>query len=146
MVASEVKQLATQTAKATDEISGHISGMQTATQVSVAAIKEIGLTIKRIAEISTAISAAVEQQGAATQEITRNVHSAAQSTSEVAGNISNVARGTGDTGTASNQVLASAGVAVDRKRAAQGGGGEIPHHASAPPSELRRGASRRRNG
>ena len=110
VVASEVKQLATQTAKATDEISGHISGMQTATQVSVAAIKEIGQTIKRIAEIATAISAAVEEQGAATQEITRNVHSAAQSTSQVAGNINDVARGTSDTGTASNQVLASAGL------------------------------------
>jgi methyl-accepting chemotaxis protein len=110
VVASEVKQLATQTAKATDEISGHISGMQTATQVSVAAIKEIGQTIKRIAEIATAISAAVEEQGAATLEITRSVHSAAQSTSQVAGNINDVARGTSDTGTASSQVLASAGL------------------------------------
>jgi methyl-accepting chemotaxis protein len=110
VVAAEVKQLATQTATATDEISNHISGMQTATQVSVVAIKEIGLTINRIAEIASAISTAVEQQSAAAQEITRNVHSAAQSTNDVAENISNVARGTSDTGAASNQVLTSAGL------------------------------------
>jgi methyl-accepting chemotaxis protein len=109
VVASEVKQLATQTAKATEEIGSQISGMQAATQVAVGAIKEIGVTIKRIATISAAISAAVDQQGSAAQEITRNVNGAAHSASQVAGSIGDVARGAGDTGTASNQVLASAG-------------------------------------
>src|SRR5205823_2475962 len=73
VVASEVKQLAAQTAKATDEIATQIAGMQTATQDSVAAIKEIGTTIGRISSIASSIAAAVEEQGAATQEIARNV-------------------------------------------------------------------------
>jgi methyl-accepting chemotaxis protein len=73
VVAQEVKQLASQTAKATSEISGQIAEMQSATQDSVAAIKEIGGTINRISEIATTIASAVEEQGAATQEITRNI-------------------------------------------------------------------------
>ena len=73
VVASEVKALAAQTAKATDEIGTQIAGMQAATQESVAAIKEIGGTIGRISEIAATIAAAVEEQGAATQEIARNV-------------------------------------------------------------------------
>jgi methyl-accepting chemotaxis protein len=72
VVAHEVKALAAQTAKATDEISAQISGMQTATQESVAAIKEIGGTIARMSDIAAAIAATVEQQGAATEEISRN--------------------------------------------------------------------------
>jgi methyl-accepting chemotaxis protein len=108
VVASEVKQLATQTAKATEEIGAQISTMQVATQDSVGAIKEIGSTIDRLAGIATAIAAAVEQQGAATQEISRNVQEAAQGTAEVAANIANVNRGAAETGTASSQVLSSA--------------------------------------
>jgi methyl-accepting chemotaxis protein len=108
VVAQEVKALAAQTAKATDEIGGHIAGMQTATQESVAAIKEIGGTIDRISEIAGAIAAAVEEQGAATQEISRNVQQAAQGTSQVASSISDVNRGASETGSASSQVLASA--------------------------------------
>uniref|UniRef100_UPI00223B95A2 methyl-accepting chemotaxis protein n=1 Tax=Stenotrophomonas sp. AS012628 TaxID=2597656 RepID=UPI00223B95A2 len=80
VVAQEVKALATQTAKATDEIGTQIATMQTATQDSVLAIKEIGGTIGRLSEIASAIAAAVEQQGAATQEISRNVQEAAQGT------------------------------------------------------------------
>ena len=83
VVAQEVKALAAQTAKATDEIGTQIGAMQTATQDSVAAIKEIGGTIGRIASIATTIAAAVEEQGAATQEIARNVHQAAKGTAEV---------------------------------------------------------------
>ena len=67
MVAQEVKTLAGQTAKATDEIAAHIVNMQRATGESVDAIKAIGLTIERISEITTAISSAVEEQGTATQ-------------------------------------------------------------------------------
>ena len=108
IVAQEVKALANQTAKATEEISTQISAMQTATQDSVTAIKEIGVTIGRISEIAGAIAAAVEEQGAATQEISRNVQEAARGTTQVANNIADVNRGAGDTGAASSQVLGSA--------------------------------------
>ena len=108
VVASEVKQLASQTAKATEEIGTQIAGMQAATQESVAAIKEIGGTIARIAEIASTISATVEEQGAATQEIARNVAEAAKGTALVASNISDVNRGASETGSASAQVLSSA--------------------------------------
>jgi hypothetical protein len=79
-----VKQLAAQTAKATSEISSQITAMQSATQESVVAIKEIGGTIGRISEIATTIAAAIEEQGAATQEITRKVQQAASGTTQVA--------------------------------------------------------------
>jgi methyl-accepting chemotaxis protein len=108
VVAQEVKALATQTAKATDEIGTQISTMQAATNDSVAAIKEIGGTIGHIAEIANAIAAAVEEQGAATQEIARNVAQAAHGTTQVATNITDVNRGASETGSASAQVLGSA--------------------------------------
>jgi len=108
VVAQEVKALAAQTAKATDEIGTQISSMQSATQDSVASIKEISGTISRVSEIAAAIAAAVEEQGATTQEIFRNVQHAANGTAEVAGNITNVNRGASETGAASGQVLASA--------------------------------------
>jgi methyl-accepting chemotaxis protein len=108
VVAQEVKALASQTAKATDEISGQIAGMQTATQDSVVAIKEIVGTIGRISEISSTIAIAVEEQGAATGEIARNVQQAARGTAEVATNITDVNRGAAETGSASAHVLASA--------------------------------------
>ena len=82
--------------------------MQAATQDSVAAIKEIGGTIGRISEIATTIASAVEEQGAATQEITRNVQQAAAGTTQVAANITDVNRGAAETGAASSQVLSSA--------------------------------------
>ncbi len=109
VVASEVKQLATQTAKATEEIGAQIAAMQAATQDSVTAIKEIGSTIDRISGVAAAIAAAVEQQGAATQEISRNVQEAAQGTAEVASNIASVNTGAAETGSASSQVLSAAG-------------------------------------
>jgi methyl-accepting chemotaxis protein len=108
VVAQEVKALAAQTAKATDEIGVQISGMQTATNESVSAIKEIGSTINRISEIAAAIAAAVEEQGAATQEISRNVQQAAQGTTQVAHSISAVSKGAGETEAASGHVLGSA--------------------------------------
>jgi methyl-accepting chemotaxis protein len=108
VVAQEVKALAAQTAKATDEISSQITGMQAATAQSVAAIREIGGTIGRISEISSTIAAAVEEQGAATQEVSRNVGEAAKDTAQVATNITDVNRGAGETGAASAQVLSSA--------------------------------------
>src|SRR6476646_8439783 len=98
VVAQEVKALASQTAKATSEISTQIAGMQTATQDSVHAIKEISGTIRRVSEIAAAIAAAIEEQGAATQEIARNVQQAAIGSSQVATSIADVNRGAGDTG------------------------------------------------
>jgi methyl-accepting chemotaxis protein len=108
VVASEVKALAAQTGKATEEIGGQIAAMQSATQESVAAIKEIADTIGHIAEIATGIASAVEEQGAATQKISRGVQQAAVGATEVASNITDVNRGASETGTASTQVLSSA--------------------------------------
>ncbi len=108
VVASEVKSLASQTAKATDEISTHIAGMQGATQESVAAIKEIGGTIGQISTIASAIASAVEEQSSATQEIARSVQNVAEGTSEAAVNIMEVNRGAAETGAASANVLDAA--------------------------------------
>ena len=108
VVAQEVKTLAGQTAKATDEISAHIVNMQRATGESVSANKAIGLTIERISEITTSISSAVEQQGAATQSIAKGVEAAASGTLDVADNIERVAKGAGETGTTSGHMLKSA--------------------------------------
>ncbi len=108
VVAAEVKALAEQTAKATGEISQQINGIQSATQDSVGAIREIGDTIGRMSEISSTIAAAVEEQGAATQEISRNIQHAAQGTSLVSANITDVQRGAGETGSASVQVHSAA--------------------------------------
>lgn len=108
VVASEVKALAEQTAKATGEISQQIAGIQAATQESVGAIQEIGNTIGRMSEISSTIASAVEEQGAATREISRNVQQAAQGTMQVSSNITDVQRGAIETGSASSQVLSAA--------------------------------------
>ena len=105
VVASEVKQLATQTAKATEEIAGQIKAIQTTTADTVGAIQGIVGTVRRVSEIATTIASAVEQQGAATQEIARNVSQAANGTSEVNAAIGNVARAANDTGAAAAQVL-----------------------------------------
>ncbi|HLX17392.1 MAG TPA: methyl-accepting chemotaxis protein [Bradyrhizobium sp.] len=116
VVAQEVKALAAQTAKATSEISTQIAGMQTATQESVLAIKEISGTIGRVSEIAAAIAAAIEEQGAATHEIARNVQQAAVGSTQVANNIADVNRGAGDTGSASSQVLSSAQLLSDENK------------------------------
>ena len=110
VVAQEVKTLAGQTAKATDEISSHIVNMQSATQESVSAIKEIGQTIERINDIATSIAAAVDQQGAATQEIAKSVQAAANVTTEVAANVGDVASGANLTGETSAEIFKSAQV------------------------------------
>src|SRR4030088_505379 len=108
VVAQEVKTLAGQTAKATDEIAAHIVNMQRATGESVSAIKAIGLTIERISAITPSISSAVEQQGAATQSIAQGVQAAARGTPDVADNNAGVAKGAGETGTTSGHMLKSA--------------------------------------
>jgi methyl-accepting chemotaxis protein len=108
VVAAEVKALAEQTAKATNEIGLQVTGIQTATQDSVAAIKEIGCTIERMSEIASSIASAVEEQGSATNEISRNVQHVAQAAQQVSSNITDVQRGASETGSASSVVLSAA--------------------------------------
>ncbi len=109
VVATEVKSLASQTAKATEDISSQIKSIQSATGDSVEAIKTIGHTIGRINEIATTIASAVEEQSVATQEIARNVQQASAGTTEVSSNIVGVTQAASDTGAASTQVRSSAG-------------------------------------
>jgi methyl-accepting chemotaxis protein len=108
VVASEVKALAEQTAKATGEIGEQISGIQSATQQSVGAIRDISSTIEKLSAVSSAIAAAVAEQGEATREISHNVEEAAQGTEQVSSNITDVQRGASETGSASSQVLSAA--------------------------------------
>ncbi len=108
VVAQEVKALAAQTSKATQEIGVHIAGVQAATQDSVTIIKEIGATIGRISEIAAAITAAVDLQAATTQQIAQNVRAAAGSAAHVAANIAEVNDSAAGITSASGQVLSSA--------------------------------------
>jgi methyl-accepting chemotaxis protein len=108
VVAEEVKSLALQTSRATEEIRAQIEAMQTATGSSVNAIKEIGTIIGRISEISGTISNAVVQQDTAAQDIAQNVQVAAKVTSHVADNMGNVRQAAGEAGAVSARVLASA--------------------------------------
>ncbi|WP_424629152.1 methyl-accepting chemotaxis protein [Bradyrhizobium sp. SYSU BS000235] len=109
VVASEVKNLAEQTAKATDEIRTQISSMQSVTTSAVGAIRSIGSTIGQINDVTTAIAAAVEQQGAATREIARNIQHAAGGTSEVSSNIVGVSQASIEAGAAASEVLNASG-------------------------------------
>ncbi|KQO77320.1 chemotaxis protein [Methylobacterium sp. Leaf90] len=108
VVAAEVKELANQTARATDEITGQIGRIQGATGQAVAAIDSISGRIREISGVATGIAAAVEEQGAATQEIVRNVAQAAGGTESVTRTIASVAGAAEETGAAAAQVLASA--------------------------------------
>ncbi len=109
VVASEVKSLASQTAKATEEISAQITAIQTETQHVVGNIQNIRTTIMEVNEISSSIAAAVEEQGAATQAIARSVQDAASGTNQVSRNISGVTEATSQTGQVAGQVLQSSG-------------------------------------
>lgn len=108
VVAQEVKALAAQTAKATEEISAQINGMQATTDATVTAISEIGDTIGSISKIAAAISEAVDQQDAATREISRSIQMAASGSAEVAANIVRVNNGAEGTEQAATDVLHSA--------------------------------------
>lgn len=108
VVASEVKNLANQTAKATEEISNQIGGIQGATEDAVTAIGSIGGIINQMNEIASTIAAAVEEQGAATSEIARNVEQAASGTQEVSSNIQGVNQAAVEAGASSTQVLSAA--------------------------------------
>ncbi|WGD52056.1 methyl-accepting chemotaxis protein [Bradyrhizobium sp. CB1650] len=107
VVASEVKSLASQTAKATEEIRTQIASMQSVTTSAVGAIRGIGQTIGEINEVTTTIAAAVEQQGAATREIARNIQHAAGGTSEVSSNIIGVSTASAEAGAAATEVLSA---------------------------------------
>lgn len=108
VVAHEVKSLATETAKATDDITNQIGGMQVATERAVRRIKDITVTISGIQNVSTTIASAVEEQTAATREIARNVEQAAIGTSEVDRNITGVSQGATETGHSARDVLDAA--------------------------------------
>lgn len=109
VVAAEVKQLAQQTQKATEEISSQIGSIQTATSSSVDAIRRITSVITEVNEIAAAIAAAVEEQAAATQEIARNVEQAAMGTTEVSANIVGVTQAAAESGSAATQLASSSG-------------------------------------
>ncbi|MGW5956778.1 CHASE3 domain-containing protein [Methylorubrum thiocyanatum] len=108
VVAAEVKELANQTARATDEISGQIGQVQSITGQAVSAIADIATRIREIDGLAGTIAAAVEEQGAATQEIVRNVSEASAGTGAVTGNVASVASAAEETGAAASQVLTSA--------------------------------------
>jgi len=109
VVANEVKHLANQTGKATEEISDQIGAVQDSTGKAVIAIGQITNIISSISEINATIASAVEEQGAATQEIARNVDQAAAGTQEVSANIVGVNQAASEAGKAANEVLAAAG-------------------------------------
>ncbi|WP_120497513.1 methyl-accepting chemotaxis protein [Kiloniella sp. EL199] len=109
VVASEVKSLANQTAKATEDISAQVTQMQSATDGTVRSIEGITDIIKNISTNSTSISAAIDQQTSATQEISRNVQEAAVGTQQVSSNITSVQQAAEQTGASSNEVLEAAG-------------------------------------
>jgi methyl-accepting chemotaxis protein len=108
VVASEVKSLATQTAKATEEIAEQVSTIQNATEAVVGAFRNTGTTITEMNEIAAAISSAIVEQGAATREIAGNINQAAAGTDQVSNNIAAVREATNGNGESATQMLATA--------------------------------------
>jgi methyl-accepting chemotaxis protein len=108
VVAAEVKELASQTAKATEEVAGQIAAIQGETRQAVEAIEGIGRIIQEVDTIASGIAAAMEEQGAATEEIARNVQEAATGTRTVTGAIGEMREGTDAAQAATDHVLASA--------------------------------------
>ena len=122
VVAQEVKNLANQTAKATEDISRQVSAVQEETTGAVEAIGKIRGIIAEISDISTTISSAVEEQGVSTQEIARNVQQAAKGTQDVNATIETVNKAAGETGSAAGQVLSAA---QEMSRQSEGLRGEV---------------------
>ncbi|MGW5957765.1 methyl-accepting chemotaxis protein [Methylorubrum thiocyanatum] len=108
VVATEVKELAARTGQATDEVSTQIGAIQDATKAAVTAIRAIGRQIASLEQVSASIAAAMEEQEAATREITRNVQEAARGTEHVTGSADGMRQGAGETGAAATQVLGAA--------------------------------------
>ncbi len=104
VVASEVKSLANQTAKATEEISAKVGEMQQSTTNSVAAVEAIAQTITEINGITASIATSIEQQGLATREIARNVQEASAGTSQVSSNVTGISEAAADTGRVASRV------------------------------------------
>ena len=120
VVAAEVKSLADQTAKATGEISGQITAIQSSTSDAVGAIGGIGETISRISEIATTIASAVEEQGTTTEEIARNAQQAATGTQEASSNVADVTVAASEVDRASEQVLSAAGELTQQSQSLRG--------------------------
>ncbi|HEX2943372.1 MAG TPA: methyl-accepting chemotaxis protein, partial [Rhodopila sp.] len=119
VVAAEVKNLAAQTARATDEIGSQIASIQGATSLAVAALHSIGDTIERMNEITGTIAASVGQQQSATQSIAESVQHAAAGTAEVNGNIAAVSAVVDETGGRAEAVLQAASRVADQAAALQ---------------------------
>ncbi len=109
VVANEVKSLASQTARATEEIGSQINGVQSATKDAAGAVKNIGNIIDEISNISTSIATAVEEQQTSTAEIANNVQQVSAGTQEVTSNIATVSSGARETGEAATNIANSAG-------------------------------------
>jgi methyl-accepting chemotaxis protein len=124
VVANEVKELARQTARATEEIGSKIAGVQSDTETAVKSIQEISSVIQKINEIATTIAGAVEEQNAATGEISRNVGEAARGTAEVSANIASVTQAAAESGRAAGNIrVASAQLSQESERLASAVGG-----------------------
>ena len=126
VVANEVKELANQTASATEEISTRISAIQSDTGDAVDAIEQIGQVIARISDMQNTIASAVEEQTATTNEISQNINEAARGSSQIAENISSVAQASGEAAEGAASAQNAAGqlkvVAADLKAVVEGGG------------------------
>ncbi|HQS08668.1 MAG TPA: HAMP domain-containing methyl-accepting chemotaxis protein [Xanthobacteraceae bacterium] len=120
VVASEVKALATQTAKATEEIEAQITAIQDSTQEAVKVIERVGTQIRKMSDVANEISAAVEEQGMATKEIVRNVDQAATGTNSVTSHISDVAKTADETGSAAVLVLSASAALTDQAARLEG--------------------------
>jgi methyl-accepting chemotaxis protein len=131
VVASEVKALASQTAKATEDISAQVSAMQSSTATAVDSIGKITATIGEINNITQAISTAVEEQGSATREIARNIQSVAAGSSEISSHIGGVSEAASATGEAASQVLTHAGVLDGQSGALQSAVEDFLHKVRA---------------
>ena len=116
VVANEVKSLANQTAKATDEIAGQISAIQGETNAAVTAIRGITRTIDEVNQLTASVAAAVEEQSSATAEISRSVAEASRGTAEVAANIAGVADAASETGRMSREVYDAASLLIDESK------------------------------
>ncbi len=114
VVASEVKELATQTSKATEEIASQINEIQSATKESVVAIGEIAETMNEVNSYTTAIASAVEQQGAATAEISQNVQRAAEATGAVSSSMTQLSQAVDQTASSADMVLSASGELTEK--------------------------------
>jgi methyl-accepting chemotaxis protein len=117
VVAQEVKNLANQTAKATEDIVAQVEEIRAVTTQTVGSMQSIGDTIAQVSRIASTIAAAVEEQGVATEEIARNIQQAAQGSREVSNTVGGIRGAAAETGGAASQVLSAAASVADRSKA-----------------------------